>query len=189
MTDRKSAVKAARRTTRSIPGMACTFDGTFTPEIRTLMRDKRRALGASLQQLAEMMGVNISTLRKWESGQGKRCHAIHICRIVEFLGGEYDRRLKAVNIEARGFMHIWTSLPEHVSGRLERALTIYRICSGHPDLQQDLMDGFDNAMGGALQRLMTRSWPAGTHGLGAGLRDTQPPPGGLPAVMRSNADR
>ena len=59
-------------------------------------------------------------------------------------------------------------LPEHVCGRLERALTIYRICSGHPDLQDNLMEGFDSAMGGTLQRLMTRSWPSGSRSLGAG---------------------
>ena len=152
-----------RRTRRPISGTPYFFDGTFTPEIRTLMRDRRNALGTSLQQLAEMIGVNISTLRKWEHGVVNACQTVHINRVAEFLNGEYDRRLKVADIEARGFMHLWTSLPEYVSGRLERALTIYRICSGHPDLQENLMEGFDTAMGGTLHQLMIRSWPAGAQ--------------------------
>ncbi len=149
-----------RRNRRSISGTPYTFDGTFTPEIRTMMRERRNSLGVSLQQLAEQIGVNISTLRKWEKGEVTTCQTVHINHIVEFLNGDYDRRLKSASIDARGFMHLWASLPEYVSGRLERALTIYRICSGHPDLQEKLMENFDSAMGGTLQRLMTRSWPA-----------------------------
>ena len=168
MSDKNASKNLRRRVLRAIPGTPHVFDGTFTPEIRELMRDRRSVLGVSLQQLAELIGVNISTLRKWESGAVNTCQVVHVNHIVEFLGGEYDRRLKAASVEARGFMQLWTSLPEHVCGRLERALTIYRICSGHPDLQDNLMEGFDSAMGGTLQRLMTRSWPSGSRSLGAG---------------------
>lgn len=173
MSDKNVPRITRRRLRRAIPGTSHAFDGTFTPEIRELMRSRRNALGVSLQQLAELLGVNISTLRKWESGQIDTCQVVHINHIVEFLSGEYDRRLKAASVEARNFLQLWTSLPEEVSGRLERALTIYRICTGHPDLQDNLMDGFDNAMGGTLQRLMTRAWPSGTRSLGIDVNDSE----------------
>ena len=152
-------MSASRRRRRSIPGTPCFFNGTLTPEIRCRIREKRQALGTSVQRLAKVMGICISTLYKWEDGRIGVCQPAHVRLIASFLCGHYDRLLTRAQ-RGRGQVPPWASMPADITRRLERAMTIYRICSSHPDLQAGFMDGLDGLMGDALQEALARSRPA-----------------------------
>ena len=164
MTDRRQQTRQAPIES-GVFGTPATFNGMFTHETRTLMRGKRRALGASRQQLAEMMGVSVSVLRKWESGRIVRCQARHVRRIVRFLRGDFDRALRSQNIMGRGLLRLWLALPEGVHECLSRALELYRGASKQGDAV--LLDG-------------RHVWSNVKRGL-AGVRKTQ-------AAVRRQAD-
>ena len=70
------------------------FNGTFDPSIRKKFKEKRRAVGVSLEQLGDFLKTHWSTVRKWEAGVTTTCHPRHISHIAAFLNGEFDRELR-----------------------------------------------------------------------------------------------
>ncbi len=138
----------------------CSFDGTFTPSLCLAFKRRRQAVCASLPQLSQVMHVNISTLRKWEEGRVTTCHGRYVARIADFLNGAYDRQLRAFNEDSGSIIRLWLELPDSMHRCIERALTIYQLCSPHPDLQEGMLDGFDGAMDGTVKTLLCRSWPS-----------------------------
>ena len=70
------------------------FNGTFDPSIRKKFKEKRRAIGVSLEQLGDFLKTHWSTVRKWEAGVTTTCHPRHISHIASFLNGEFDRELR-----------------------------------------------------------------------------------------------
>ena len=63
------------------------FDRQISPEIRALLRRKRESLGASYQQLGNVLQISWSTIHKWETGTTNSCHSHHVERIRRFLQG------------------------------------------------------------------------------------------------------
>jgi len=146
-----------------IPNTSCVFDGVFTGEVRRLMREKREALGASQQQVAPLLCVHHSTLRKWESGVVTNCQPKHYAKVASFLQGEFDRKLRTYNEDAGDILKLWTELPESIHRCVERALTVYRLCTNHPDLQNGILNDFNGTLNGTVRRLLDRAWPKEVH--------------------------
>ena len=70
------------------------FDGVFTEWVRQRLRRHRVELGLSLAGLGTKLGVDWSTVRKWETGETRRCHPSLVPVIGNFLRGYYDRGLR-----------------------------------------------------------------------------------------------
>ena len=51
------------------PRRRVKFNGTFTEEVRRLIKRKREELGLPYLAIAEYFKINWSTFRKWESGE------------------------------------------------------------------------------------------------------------------------
>ena len=142
-----------------IPHMGCVFNGVFTGEIRRFMREKRETLGASQLQLAPMLNVHHSTLRKWESGTVTSCQPKHFAKVAAFLMGDFDQKLRTYNEEAGDILRLWMELPTPFQRCVERALTVYRLCTNHPDLQDGILADFNATLNGTVRRLLDRAWP------------------------------
>lgn len=48
-------------------------DGLFTEESRNILRKRRNLLGLTARSAASFFNVDVSTYRKWETGEIKRC--------------------------------------------------------------------------------------------------------------------
>ena len=70
------------------------FKGNFDVFTRNDFRERRRAVGVSLEQLGAFLKIHWSTLRKWEAGITERCRSKYVLRVAEFLDGVYDRELR-----------------------------------------------------------------------------------------------
>ena len=70
------------------------FNGIFDLAIRKQLREKRRSVGVSLEQLGDFLKIHWSTVRKWEAGVTTMCHPRHISPIDSFLKGEYDNAIR-----------------------------------------------------------------------------------------------
>lgn len=64
----------------------------ITDEMRQTLQGKRIAMGLPLKSIAAVLGVDWSTVRKWENGKTKRCSITVRPRLERFLAGEYDKR-------------------------------------------------------------------------------------------------
>ena len=74
------------------------FTGVFTEQTRRRLRERRLALGLTYERLADALGINGSTLRKWESGTTRRCSLFCRPLIADFLSGNYDLLLRPVPV-------------------------------------------------------------------------------------------
>ena len=73
------------------------FNGIFDDHTRQALKEKRRSVGVSLQQLGDFLEIHWSTVRKWEAGITMSCHPRHVARITKFLTGDYDDSLRALS--------------------------------------------------------------------------------------------
>ena len=80
------------------------FDGVFTEWVRLRLRQHRKELGLSLAGLGAKLGVDWSTVRKWETGATRRCHPSMVPVIGDFLCGCHEWRLRRGlgDVEASG---------------------------------------------------------------------------------------
>ena len=149
--------EALQQVDNNIAEASCSFCGTLTAEIRELIRRKRRSLGISRYRLANILGVCLSTVCKWERGKIDVCHPSHARLLASFLRGHYDQHFKGGKDSVAYTSPPWASLPGEVIHCLERATAIYRICSPHPDLQAGLVDGLDDLIAGTLRKALART--------------------------------
>ena len=70
------------------------FTVVFTEQTRRRLRERRLALGLTYERLADALGINGSTLRKWESGTTRRCSLFCRPLVADFLSGDYDLLLR-----------------------------------------------------------------------------------------------
>lgn len=63
----------------------------FTPDgLAYALKDRRKAMGATQRELGLMIGVNRSTIMKWEAGKMSPAH----CRLIDWLfGGDTQKNL------------------------------------------------------------------------------------------------
>lgn len=128
------------------------FKGVFTDEIRKRMRDRRVKLGLPYQQISQYFNVDWSTYRKWELGTTLRCSSRHFELINAFINGELDETLKTM-------FHVpEPSVAEPVSSdfyvSLNRMANAYLLCSGHPKVAAELLEGLEQLAMDTLQELI-----------------------------------
>lgn len=116
------------------------FSGIFTPEIRKKFRCKRLQLGLSFANIGQFLGVNWSTVRKWEQGPTRSCSGFLVKKIQRFLAGGYDSVLNE-KCRYRGDAGYYPhQIPEIVSQCSEKVANTYFLCDHHPDLRKELME-------------------------------------------------
>ena len=67
------------------------FNGTFTPYFRELLKKRRHAQHQSYADVAKLVGVSCSAVRKWEYGLAIKCHAYNVSKIRAYLCGRLER--------------------------------------------------------------------------------------------------
>ena len=149
----------------SLSDEASLAAGALSSAAGVLIRRKRCSLGLTRSRLARLLGVERSTLCRWEDGGASRCRPSNRRLVAAFLQGRYDQCLEpkehvdAAQEESKEPLlpTSWTTLPPDILARLERAMNIYRICCSHPDLQAGFVEGLDALMGGTLRAALERS--------------------------------
>lgn len=75
------------------PAAGGEWDGVITPEMRSALRAKRDELDASFKGVGLALGVDGSTVSKWEEGGIPKCSFRSRKRILRYLRGEYDAEI------------------------------------------------------------------------------------------------
>lgn len=122
------------------------FDGVFTDTLRVCFKTHRLGLRVSLVQLADFLHINWSTIRKWESGDSKRCHPRHIGRVNDFLNGVYDSRLELMKSSEVSFAELMERVPVELRSCFERAWLVFGVCCISPGKEIRLLKSLDNLL-------------------------------------------
>ncbi|MGN0866554.1 MAG: helix-turn-helix domain-containing protein [Oligosphaeraceae bacterium] len=129
------------------------FQGVFTPGVRRRMRNRRKALGLSMQQLGETMGVNWSTLRKWEDGTVGFCRPFHARKLSRFLAGELDDAIQTMSSIPRSRNEEKRNQALPLLECMERISGLYRICEGNPALESAMVSRLNEALRRSAERI------------------------------------
>ncbi|OGV86609.1 MAG: hypothetical protein A3K19_03665 [Lentisphaerae bacterium RIFOXYB12_FULL_65_16] len=146
-----------------------TPERELTPEMRQRLRQKRVELGLTLKAVGMLLGVDWSTVRKWENGLTRRCSITVGPRLERFLRGEFDGELAAAqggDVVARvrevrealasPYVEECTALSRGgVEAILKRAGTVYNVCANHPKLQRELLRRIETATDAVLAKVAT----------------------------------
>jgi len=128
------------------------FNGTFTDEIRKLMRQKREELGLPYLTVAQYFTVNWSTFRKWESGETINCGLRHRPLIEAFINGDLDGDLKAI-FSATAIKYP-TMAPAKVYQAMERIANTYTLCSQNPAIGENMLEKIEQIAMDTLKHLV-----------------------------------
>ena len=131
------------------------FNGTFTDEIRRLMRQKREELGLPYLTVAQYFTVNWSTFRKWESGETITCGLRHRPMIEAFINGDLDRELKAVY--SANSIKYPSMTPSKVYQAMERVANTYTLCAQNPTIGETMLEKIDQIAMDTLKHLVFAS--------------------------------
>ncbi len=127
------------------------FDGTFTQEIRDIMRMKRLKLGLSFHRAAGYMGVNWSTFRKWENGTTKDCDVCYRPRIEKFINGDYDEQL-IETFEFPRYDDIASRMSDRIHTVMENFSNAYAICNReNSQIGEEMLEKVDEVTHQALE--------------------------------------
>ncbi len=132
------------------------MDGILTPEIRAMLLSKRCQLQVSYEELSLKLGVNWSTLRKWELGVTGSCSLRYRRRLVAFLRGEFDISLiehAEGEIESKRFK-TRTLLPTQIFQLTEQLENTYKLCARRPDVREQLVQRMEDVALETLKRLI-----------------------------------
>ena len=130
------------------------FDCEFTTPIRLLFRQKRERLGLAYSSLAQIFGVNWSTVRKWEIGR-TRYSNIHLRPMIEdYLNGKLDDVLLRCQHEKLSKQSMPRHLTPKVANVLEKIENTYRLCVNYPDLCEQLRKSLDDLCVVMLKKLL-----------------------------------
>ena len=130
------------------------FDCEFTTPIRLLFRQKRERLGLAYSSLAQIFGVNWSTVRKWEIGR-TRYSNIHLRPMIEdYLNGKLDDVLLHCQHEKLSKQSMPRHLTPKVANVLEKIENTYRLCVNYPDLCEQLRTSLDELCVVMLKKLL-----------------------------------
>ena len=130
------------------------FDCEFTTELRLLFRQKRESLGLAYSGLAQIFGVNWSTVRKWEIGRTKYSNIRHRPLIEDFLNGKLDDLLLRSQDEKMSRQSIARHITPRMSGAFENIENTYRLCLNYPDLCEDIRKSLDALSVAMLKKLL-----------------------------------
>ena len=144
-------------------GPVQSFCGDFTQGGRECLRERRKRMGLSIEQLGKAMGVQGTTLRKWENGSVRFCNPVNARKVRRFLAGELDEALRGLSLtplahcEERRLQH------QPLLKCMERISELYRVCQGHPRLESAVLENLNAALARTTARIIGRS-AQGTEG-------------------------
>ena len=146
------------------PSEFIQFECEFTEKIRRLFKAKRQILGLSYNSLAEIIGANWSTIRKWEIGRTMNCNLRFRIAVEDFLNDDANHIL----LQSRGQKYSLYSTgrvtTRDITIALERVENTYRLCCGRPDFCEYIWNSLN-----ALSHLMlTKLIEAGPERLDSG---------------------
>ena len=154
MAKREKGKKASRKKNAEKEENQIHFDSEFTTEVRLLFREKRQNLGLAYSSLAQIFGVNWSTIRKWEIGKTKYSNIRHRPLIEDFLNGKLDDLLIHYQDEKMSRQSITRNLSPKIASVLEKIENTYRLCINYPDLCEHLWKSLDALSVVMLKKLL-----------------------------------
>ena len=137
--------------------MPYTFDGVFHEEIRQAFIRKRRELGVTYSQIGDLLGINRSTIRKWEHGDTTTCHGKYITAIQGFLNGAYDRHFEQLLHAPATLLQLWQHLDTPIQQCIERAITVYGLCLAFPAICASLQSALTETLNSAIRQILLQS--------------------------------
>jgi predicted transcriptional regulator len=144
-----------------------TPERELTPETRRRRRETRVELGLTFKAVGMLLGVDWSTVRKWETGLTRRCSITVGPRLERLLRGEFDMELTGAHgsdVAAR-VREVREALAapyvDELSGLahggiepvLKRAGTVFNVCAGQPRLQRELLRRIEAATDSVLAKV------------------------------------
>lgn len=137
------------------PRRRIKFDGTFTEDIRRLMKKKREELGLPFLTVAQYFTVNWSTFRKWESGEIVNCGLRHRPLIESFINGDLDKELKAIYTASS--VKYPSTAPSKVYQAMERVANTYTLCAQNPSIGEAMLEKIEQIAMDTLKHLIVAS--------------------------------
>lgn len=133
---------------------AIHFDCEFTTRIRILFRQKRESLGLAYSSLAQIFGVNWSTVRKWEIGKTRYCNICHRPLMEDFLNGKLDELLLRSQDEKMSRQAMTKHVPPRMCNALDKIENTYKLCLNYPDLCEALRKSLEALSVAMLKELL-----------------------------------
>ena len=96
--------------------------GIITEDIREALRNARKKFGLSRYALAEIFGVEMMTISRWERGQTAKVHQAQRDMIVDLLEGKLNGMI------ARRIQPYDTTLKPELSKTVAQICDIYTLC-------------------------------------------------------------
>ena len=114
--------------------------GALTQEIKNMLQTRRLQLGWSYTRMAEYFEIEVSTYRNWENGKTTYIQSDRQQRLVQsFIVGEAT---EAASVQGQ----------DGLDNCLALVSRIYTLLSA----DQELLDGYSNALKGSLSQIMVR---------------------------------
>ena len=120
------------------------WDGEITPDIQQRLREARMRLGLPYKSVGAVLGVDWSTVRKWEKGMSRHCSLTIRPRLERFLAGGYDdvfdhaAPVKDVRDNADADEGTRMPVPEFTPC-LKRPQAVHELTGNNPALRKELM--------------------------------------------------
>ncbi len=137
--------------------MPYVFNGVFHEEIRQAFIRKRRELGVTYSQIADLLNINRSTIRKWECGDTTTCHGKYIAAVQGFLNGAYDRHFEQILHAPPTLLQLWQRLDSPIQQCIERAITVYGLCLAFPAICAFLQNALTETLNSAIRQILLQS--------------------------------
>jgi len=129
------------------------FDGTLSPELITMLKQKIASLGMPKSYIARVLGVSPATIRKWINNETTKCTSVTRLKLVRFLKGEYDGHIKGQKKTEERVYSIG-ELPDNMLLCMERISRIYDYCSKSEQMREEFVERMDKAAFNALMALI-----------------------------------
>jgi hypothetical protein len=134
------------------PRRRVKFSGTFTDEIRRLMKKKREELGLPFLTIAQFFKINWSTFRKWETGETINCGLRHRPLIESFINGDLDADLQSLYASTSAKYPNTTS--SKVYQAMERVANTYTLCANNPGIGENMLTKIEQIAMDTLKHLV-----------------------------------
>ena len=137
------------------PRRRVKFTGTFTEEIRRLIKKKREELGLTYLTIAQFFKINWSTFRKWENGETINCGLRHRPLIEAFINGDLDTELQSLYASSSNKYPNTSS--SKVYQAMERVANTYTLCSQNPAIGENMLTKIEQIAMDTLKHLVIAS--------------------------------
>lgn len=117
-----------------------SFTGELTDEIRNSFLDKRNSLKLTRYKLAQLLGIDPVTIKRWEEGPTTQTSQIMISIITDFIEGKFDRKIMKQTVKP-SLPGAIRSIPREIISPLVKLSKLYMSCSSQPQLRERILQG------------------------------------------------